>query len=157
MLDVALSFIARGWNPVPIPHRMKGPRGDGWQNRRIDAETAPRFFNGAPSNVGVQLGEASGGLTDVDLDCAEAITVAAYLLPRTGAVFGRASKRNSHYLYVTTLANQIGTATVQFKDPTNKAMLVELHRRWRQQGRCPCLRGGDSTRWRPGDRAGSRY
>src|ERR1700674_5742241 len=41
-LQTALAYIARGWNPVPIPHRMKGPRDDGWQTRRIDAESAPR-------------------------------------------------------------------------------------------------------------------
>jgi Bifunctional DNA primase/polymerase, N-terminal len=125
-LQMALADIARGWNPVPIPQRMKGPHDDGWQTRRIEAGSAPRFFNGPLSNIGVQLGEASGGLTDVDLDFNEAIAVAPYMPPKTGAIFGRASKRNSHWLYRTTLATQADTAAVQFKDPTDKSMLIEL-------------------------------
>jgi hypothetical protein len=126
MLNVALSYIARGWNPVPIPHRTKAPRGDGWQHRRITQETAPHYFNGAASNIGVQLGAASNGLTDVDLDCAETIAIAPYILPATKAIFGRASKRNSHRLYVTHLAATTDTATVLFKDPRTKAVLLEL-------------------------------
>jgi hypothetical protein len=39
----------------------------------------------------VILGPPSSGLTDIDLDCPEAIGLASYFLPRTGAVFGRAS------------------------------------------------------------------
>jgi RecA-family ATPase len=125
-LDAALAYIARGWCPVPIPHRTKAPRGDGWQTRRIDAVSAPQYFNGEPANVGVLLGPASGGLTDVDLDCPEAIAVAPYILPKTGAMFGRASKRASHRLYVTDLAACVDTAAVQLKDPKTKAMLIEL-------------------------------
>jgi hypothetical protein len=125
-LEIALGYIERGWNPVPIPHRMKAPRGDGWQARRIDAMSASQYFNREPANVGVLLGPASGGLTDVDLDCAEAIAVAPYTLPKTGAIFGRASKRASHRLYITDLAACIDNAVVQLKDPKTKAMLIEL-------------------------------
>jgi hypothetical protein len=125
-LEIALGYIAAGWNPVPIPHRMKAPRSDEWQKRRIDAESAPRFFNGMPSNIGVQLGTASGGLTDVDLDCPEAIEIARYLLPMTGAVFGRASKPGSHWLYITRLSTELDNAAIQLKDPRTKQMVLEL-------------------------------
>jgi AAA domain-containing protein/bifunctional DNA primase/polymerase-like protein len=125
-LDTALSYIARGWNPVPIPYRKKGPREEGWQKRRIDAQSAPQFFNGTSQNIGVQLGQPSSGLTDVDLDCLEAIAIARFLLPPTGAVFGRPSKRGSHWLYVTDLFAGADTATVQFKDPRTKQMVLEL-------------------------------
>jgi hypothetical protein len=74
----------------------------------------------------VQLGQASGGLTDVDLDCPEAIAVARYLLPMTGAVFGRASKRSSHWLYRSDLFTNVDAATIQFKDPRTKGMVLEL-------------------------------
>jgi hypothetical protein len=126
MLDVALTYIARGWNPVPIPHRTKAPRGNDWQHRRITTETAPRYFNGAASNIGVQLGTASGGLTDIDLDCPEAIAVAPYIFTITNAVFGRASKRMSHYLYKTDLAATHEGAAVQLKDPKTKQVVLEL-------------------------------
>jgi hypothetical protein len=125
-LDIALSYIERGWNPVPIPHKAKGPSGVGWQNRHIDAASAPRFFDGTPLNIGIILGPTSNGLTDVDLDCREAIAIAPYTLPKTNAIFGRASKRFSHWLYCTDLAVTTERATIQLKDPRTKAMLLEL-------------------------------
>jgi hypothetical protein len=125
-LDTALTYISRGWAPVPIPHRAKVPRGDGWQTSRIDALSAPQHFNCEPANVGVLLGSASDGLTDVDLDCREAIEIAPYILPKTGAIFGRASKRGSHRLYITDLAKHIDNAAIQLKDPKSKGMLIEL-------------------------------
>jgi len=99
-LDIALDYIGRGWNPVPVDHRSKKPTtGNGWQLRIIDATNAPYYFNGGQMNIGVILGPSSHGLTDVDLDCDEARAVAPYILPRTGAIFGRASSRAAHRLY----------------------------------------------------------
>src|SRR5262249_28666511 len=94
-LQVALSYIARDWNTVPVSRQTKKPIGSQWQWRIITAKTAPRYFNGAAINVGVQLGPNSGGLTDVDLDCREAVDVADLLLPKTDATFGRKSKQRS--------------------------------------------------------------
>jgi hypothetical protein len=51
-------------------------------------------------NVGVLLGDASGGLVDVDLDCAEARSFADEFLPPTGCVFGRAGNPRSHRIYI---------------------------------------------------------
>src|SRR3954453_1412998 len=125
-LDLALRYIRRGLNPVPIPFKAKRPPDKGWQERVITAENAPQFFDGQTQNIGVILGPTSGGLTDVDLDCPEAIAVAPYLLPETHAVFGRQSKPRSHYLYRTSLAETAGKGTGQFRDPTDGGMLVEL-------------------------------
>src|SRR3954447_23916111 len=124
-LEIALRYIRRSWNPVPIPYRAKGPTVRGWQKRVIDETSAPRYFNGAAQNVGVVLGPTSKGLTDVDLDCAEAIALAPYLLPKTDAVFGRPSKRDSHYLYKTALAESVEKAVVAFDAP-GKQRIVEL-------------------------------
>ena len=55
-------------------------------------ENLGQYFNGEPQNVGVQMGAVSNGLTDVDLDCAEAIALAPRFLPSTPAVFGRQGK-----------------------------------------------------------------
>jgi hypothetical protein len=65
----------------------------------------------------------SKGLTDVDLDCAEAVAISPYVLPPTEAIFGRASKRNSHRLYQTALAATCDQATC---DPRARNMLLEL-------------------------------
>jgi hypothetical protein len=125
-LDIAISYIARGWNPLPIPHRTKKPTGNEWQRRVIDTTTAPRYFDDEIVNIGIVLGPSSNGLTDVDLDCAEAIAIAPYILPQTKAIFGRPSKRNSHWLYKTALAAAFDGAAIQLHDPTNKSMLIEL-------------------------------
>src|SRR6266566_444217 len=131
VLEIALDYIERGWNPVPVKYKTKQPIGTGWQTRVIDAASAPEHFNGAQLNVGVILGPASRGLTDIDLDTAEAITIAPYVLPATKAMFGRPSKRCSHRLYYTDLAVTIDNAAIAHDDPKakkeqKKARLVEL-------------------------------
>jgi RecA-family ATPase len=126
VLELALNYIARGWNPVPIPYRTKAPSGSAWQTRQIDATAAPRFFNGAPQNIGIVLGPSSNGLTDIDLDCAEAIAVAPYVLPPTKAIFGRSSKRSSHWIFYSDLSTTTETAAVRYQDPKTKQTLLEL-------------------------------
>ena len=131
-LETARSYIQRGWNPVPVPDKSKKPIGEGWQKRIIDETNVEQFFNGRPQNVGVLMGPTSGGLSDVDLDCSEAIAIAPYVLPKTGAKFGRDLSMDLHWLYVTTLGATVEEATVQFEDPVRlkeqkpKTMLVEI-------------------------------
>src|SRR5216683_1212683 len=99
-LQIAESILARGWNPVPIRHKSKIPIGKEWQKLIITKDNIAAHFNGARMNVGVQLGRNSNGLTDVDLDCDEAIEFAPRFLPKTPAMFGRKSKPTSHLLYI---------------------------------------------------------
>jgi len=120
-LDVALDYIGRGWSPVPIPFRQKKPVRNKWQNLRLTAEEAPGLFNGAPQNIGVILGDASGNLVDADLDCREALALAGSFLPPTDSVFGRAGKGSSHRLYTSALPKR-----VEFMDPDDGEMLLEL-------------------------------
>jgi hypothetical protein len=126
-LETALAYIGRGWNPVPVAFREKRPTaGEGWQNVRITERNATQYFNGAPQNLGVQLGPTSNNLRDVDLDCPEAAAAAPYFLPKTGAIFGRASARNTHWLfYADDFGERLDTAALQYRDPSKK-MLVEL-------------------------------
>jgi RecA-family ATPase len=126
ILDIAQSYIGHGWNPVPVAYREKKPIGDGWQTRVIDHGNVEQHFNGTRMNIGVMMGASSHGLTDADLDVAEAIAIAPYILPKTGAVFGRASKRFSHQLYNTDLAVTEEKAAVVFNDPVTKKRLLEL-------------------------------
>jgi Bifunctional DNA primase/polymerase, N-terminal len=131
-LEIATAYIDRGWNPVPVPFKTKKPIDSGWQQRVIDHSNVEQHFDGKPQNVGVLMGPTSGGLTDVDLDCREAIEIAPFVLPETDALFGRTSSPSSHWLYVTTLAQAVEGATVQFQDPVRlkekkpKTMLVEV-------------------------------
>jgi hypothetical protein len=119
--EIACSCIRRGWATVPIPLREKGPRIAGWPNLRITEADASRYFDGE-GNVGVILGQPSGGLVDVDLDCFEAVMLARTHLPATRAIFGRASKPQSHWLYQVN-----GPAlSLKFVDPVTRETLLEL-------------------------------
>jgi hypothetical protein len=120
-LDCAREFLERGWMPLPIPFKSKNPNFRGWQKFSITEEALASRFNGQPQNIGVLLGEPSGGLIDIDLDSMETIHLALSFLPSTDTIFGRASKPRSHFLY---LANPI-PATTKFKD-IDGTMLVEL-------------------------------
>ena len=95
----ARDYIKRGMAPIPVPLRSKGPALNGWQHLRLTEDEVPNYFDGKPSNIGLILGSASGGLVDVDLDCPEAVALAPRFLPPTDAVFGRAGKPRSHWLY----------------------------------------------------------
>jgi hypothetical protein len=130
-LDIALDYIRRGWSPVPVHFKSKKPKGEGWQHIRATADNAAQYFNGAPMNTGVLLGFPSNKLCDVDLDCAEARAIAAYILQKTDAIFGRASSRNSHRLYYSDLVDSLDVpkGVINLDDPRKKgdeARLLEL-------------------------------
>jgi hypothetical protein len=135
-LQAAHDYVARNWNPLPLPFKSKKPQGSSWQKRIIREPDIAKYFNGKEQNVGVVLGPSSNGLTDVDLDCDEAIALASHVLPKTNAIFGRASAPASHWLYYSNLASTSeddksgdDKATIPFKDPTrpaDQAMLLEL-------------------------------
>jgi hypothetical protein len=120
-LDTARFYIRRGRAVVPVPHRAKAPVIKGWLDLRITEADAPRYFNGAPQNIGVILGPPSGGLVDADLDCSEALRLAAYFLPPTECVFGRASKPRSHRIYLSEVPKRL-----ELVDPEGGECLLEL-------------------------------
>jgi P4 family phage/plasmid primase-like protien len=115
----------RKWKPVPVSRKTKKPIGAGWQKRPFN----PAQFNGNSQNVGIQLGEVSGGLVDVDLDSQTAIGLAPEFLPTTNAMFGRRSKPCSHQLYVCDLYKTEKSAVIQYAQYLNGkrgAMIVEI-------------------------------
>jgi hypothetical protein len=136
MVEIALGYIDRGWNPVPYAFKKKGPTVTDWEKVIVSGVNVYDCFNGGDQNIGLMMGPTSHGLTDVDLDCPEAIAVAPYLLPKTHAIFGRNSKRFSHLLYITDLASRLERAAEPFDDPIRleeakktpgiKARIVEL-------------------------------
>ena len=114
-------YARRGWSIIPVPHRSKNPGLDGWQRLRLTAETIQEHFNGQPQNIGVLLGEPSGWLIDVDLDHPRAVELAAQFLPPTPAIFGRAGKERSHWLYLAT-----GPVATKKHKSKSAGMIVEL-------------------------------
>jgi hypothetical protein len=129
--DSARGYVVRfGWAVLPLPHGEKGPRRTGWQRLRIPVDAVDRYFPHDGLGIGVIMGAASGGLTDIDLDCPEARAAAPYLLRPTRR-FGRKSSRYSHWLYVTDLSRICTSAVINFDDPLTpadggKAHLLEL-------------------------------
>lgn len=120
MLEAAQEIHRRGWAPVPTVLGDKKPVLEDWPAFRPSYEELPQHFGDGRCGIGVILGGPSGGLTDVDLDCPEALLVASLLLPST-STFGRRSKPQSHYLYISP-----SSVTHQFRDPVTRTMLVEL-------------------------------
>ena len=96
-LTIARDLLARGYKPLPIPLGAKNPILSNWQNLSITAENVTHYFNGAPQNVGVQMGRVSGGLADVDLDCNEAVKLAPTSY-RRHARFTAGSARADHII-----------------------------------------------------------
>jgi len=94
----AARYIERGWAPVPIPARQKGPRISDWQRLRIALEDVPRYFNNG-QNVGIITGKASGWLVTADLDCPEAVALAGRFLEPT-LTGGRESVPDGHWWYI---------------------------------------------------------
>ena len=129
-LDIANNYIGRAWSPISVPYKSKAPNIPGWPELRITCETAPSYFNGVPLNIGVLLGAASRGLTDVDIDFDEAVAVAPFFLPKTNAIFGRPGRPASHWFYETPLAEAGLPAPIVYADPCapkgEKGTLVEL-------------------------------
>ena len=68
-------YCQRGWYSVPLRPRSKSPVRNDWPNLRIEPDGIRTSFS-AKDNVRIILGEPSGWLADVDLDCPEAIELA---------------------------------------------------------------------------------
>lgn len=116
-LDMIGRYVAGGWAIVPL--KGKVPTLPDWPHLSIAAAEIPHYF-GNGENVGVILGEKSGGLVDIDLDHFAAVRAAPYYLPDTKFIFGRASNPLSHRIYVSP-----GCEMHQFKTPGDGS-LVEL-------------------------------
>lgn len=122
--SAAYQYTRNGWRVVPIPHMSKNPGdafGRGWEQARLTETDLPQYFNGKPGNIGVLLGEPSGWLIDIDLDHPRAVELAPSMLPPTPAVFGRESKKRSHWIYFASAP----VATKKWKSKS-AGMIVEL-------------------------------
>jgi len=120
LLDSAREYRERGLFPVPVPSGCKGPVIKDWPSLRLTCDELPKHFGG-DGNIGLLLGEPSGWLIDVDLDCPEAIELAPEYLPATTLKSGREGHPGSHWWF-----RSPGAKTAQYRDPRTKTMMVEL-------------------------------
>jgi hypothetical protein len=103
------SYLERGWRIIPIPpvdgKPVKRPLVKDWPNVRLKPDELHTTFTDNV-NVGVVLGDVSGGLVDVDIDAGKndprlrslAYRLAPHYLPTT-RTFGHTSNPASHWLY----------------------------------------------------------
>ena len=119
VLEYALDYHSRGWSPVALHPESKRPTQDDFLNVILTKDEIQEHFARNNVNIGIVLGEASGGLVDVDLDIPEAVRLATHFLPET-AQFGREHNRGSHLLYVAH-----GAALTRFYCP-GLGMIVEV-------------------------------
>lgn len=120
IVNAALHYQRRGFCPIPVRAGTKEPLLAGWTDLRALPEDIPGLFAG-DVGVGLSLGEPSGGLVDVDLDCEEARRLAHQYLPPTPAKTGRSGSPDSHWWYVA-----VGTVTKRYRDARGGGMIVEL-------------------------------
>ncbi len=147
-LDAARAYTAHGYRCVPIPLRRKGPIIEEWQNLRLDEADLPQHF-GRRGNIGLLLGEPSGWLVDVDLDCPEAIELAPQFLPPTPTITGRVSAPNSHWWYIVP-----GAVTKKHHFPGTKEMIVEIRSTGTQTVVGPSVHpSGEAYEWLEGEPA----
>ena len=120
-LAAARRWAGKGYYVVPIAYRQKRPSVDDWQKLRLKPEQLRHHFGAAASNLGLLLGEPYG-ITDVDLECAEALRIWQTYAPSTPCVFGHQSKPFSHWLY----HQDPPGPSLKFTDPIDKGILLEL-------------------------------
>lgn len=96
--EYAALYAGEGIGVVPNKRGRKRPTVKGWPDLKLGVEDVPRYFGGG-QNVGLLLGESSGWLVDVDLDCAETRAVADRFLPDTLSG-GRKGAPRSHRFFV---------------------------------------------------------
>lgn len=113
----AAQYIARGLTVVPVVHGEKRCIKHDWQNLRIGADEVQRYFGNEPQNVGILLGEPSGGVVDVDLDVPEAAKLVEHFLPPT-ITSGRESSPQSHWFF-----RAPGIVSGKWKDTDGKVMV----------------------------------
>ena len=138
----ARDYIKSGRAIVPIPKGKKAPSLMDWPDLRLTEADIPQYFS-RDENLGVILGEPSGGLVDIDLDASEAVGLGDVFLPKTEAVFGRPSKPRSHREYKC----EPVLKSEKFAD-VDGTMLIELRSTGTQTVFPPSIHpSGEQIRW----------
>ena len=102
----ALEAVQRGYCPIPIADRDKRPAISAWTRGTgvTEPDEVEKLFDEyaltkQAGNIGLLLGEPSGGLIDIDLDHPKTRRLKNHFLPPTPMKSGRAGRPASHYWY----------------------------------------------------------
>jgi hypothetical protein len=146
IIEAARAYIQRGFYVVPIPSGENHPTLKGWQNLRIRKEEVKDAFSNA---CGIGLLLKPSNLTDIDLDCPEALAAAKVFLPPTAMVHGRPGNPSSHRYYTVSPAQQNKSYADPRQQPSGeRSVLIEL----RANGQTVAppshhLRTGEAIEW----------
>jgi hypothetical protein len=123
IIAAAKEYIRRGWAVIPL--KGKRPTIKGWPQLRIKENEVEQYF-GEDNNIGVLMGEPSGGLVDIDVDQPPANLIAKYFLLQT-IVFGRKGKPHSHWIYKSKNGENITWALPpELRREGDKGVIVEI-------------------------------
>lgn len=115
-------IVKQGFRAVPLRKQSKAALDEKYVD--LNYVSPPRsLWEGRDLGIGVVTGPKYNGPLDADVDCKEAVYFAQKFLPTTDAIFGRASKRSSHYQYV---PDSPECPKKAFVDPINKDTIIEL-------------------------------
>lgn len=146
----AVEAFRHGYQCVPIKTRSKRPVISAWPHLRWkdEDEVIEQFDKWAErdaKNIGVLLGEPSGGLIDIDLDHPLSLKLRDYFLPPTPMRTGRVGRPMSHHWFKVT--DDSLPSTRQYKLPSG-AVSVELRSTGSQTVIPPSIHpSGEAYRW----------
>lgn len=132
-IQAAVRAVRQGYQPVPIRTGDKRPHVPGWTHLRWESdeegqararEEFTTWAEEGATNVGLILGEASGGLIDIDFDHPRTSRLKDFFLPRTPMRSGRETRPGSHYWYVAKPGTLPGTRRYKMSD--GQQVSVEL-------------------------------
>lgn len=113
---------AQKFKAVPLAYQSKAAITRHYVD--LDYSTpADATWNSSNLGIGVVCGPQASGPVDIDLDCDEALFFAPRFLPKTLAVYGRASKLKSHLLYRVNVGELPKQA---FLDPKDRNTIIEI-------------------------------
>ena len=97
----AAAYIKDGLLPVPVQFMGEEPIPSNWQKLYLQLKDVDQWFPADENrNVGIKLGDFCDPIVVVDIVDKDALPFAESYLPQT-MVFGRASRRKSHWVYRT--------------------------------------------------------
>src|SRR5216684_3336864 len=116
VLNAAKDSLAQNIYPVPVKPGTKEPPMKSWQNLRLTVDDLQEHFSNG-NNIGWLTGILPRPIADADLDCPEALAVAAHIAgPKTQRIAGHKSNPASHYFF--DVPSECGTT--KFQDPLRK-------------------------------------
>ena len=122
--EAAALYISRGWPVIPLKPGTKKLVDEGFDMKSRLRFTPTEFQE--DDNIGIRsvAEDPDGGIPVVisDADCEEAEALASHFLPKTGAIWGRASRPRSKRLYHAAGIEK----TIAFKDTQTNKTFLEL-------------------------------